>query len=55
MDEARFQKLGIGENVIWPNGVEGRVAGIDEDDKQIMDECGGWHDFCDVCAAEYIY
>ncbi len=55
MDVARFEKLGIGENVIWPNGVEGRVAAIDEVDQEIMDECGGWHPFANVLAAEYIF
>ena len=30
--------------VLWPNGVEGRVYGVDWEDNLLMDECGDW--FC---------
>lgn len=45
MTYERFQKLGLRESVIWPNGVEGPVEGIDESDNTILDHCGGWHDY----------
>lgn len=38
----------VGDTVLWPNGVEGRVCGIDFDDCTIMDECGGWIAMADV-------
>lgn len=38
----------IGDRVLWPNGVEGRVAAIDASDNTVMDECGGWHKAMDV-------
>jgi hypothetical protein len=36
-----------GDRVLLPNGVESEVCGVDFDDQQIMDECGGWHDMFD--------
>lgn len=38
----------IGDRVIWPNGVEGAVLGIDLDDCLLLDDCGGWIDMADV-------
>jgi len=55
MAPERFQKLGIGESVIWPNGVEGPIIAIDESDGTLLDHCGGWHDYAEVEAAEYIH
>ena len=37
-----------GDTVLWPNGVEGKVCGVDFDDRALMDHCGGWHDMADV-------
>ena len=38
----------IGDVVLWPNGVEGHVCGIDNDEGLLLDGCGGWHDARDV-------
>jgi hypothetical protein len=50
---AQFEKLQLKSLVILSNGVESRVEAIDEDDQQIMDECGGWHDYANVEAPTY--
>jgi hypothetical protein len=34
--------------VLWPNGVEGKVCGVDFDDGTLLDECGGWHPIASV-------
>lgn len=38
----------VGDLVLWPNGVEGAVAGIDTLDNELLDHCGGWHPAADV-------
>lgn len=38
----------IGDTVLWPNGVEGAVSGINSLDDTLMDHCGGWHRAYDV-------
>lgn len=37
-----------GDTVLWPNGVEGKVCGVDFDDCALLDHCGGWHNMADV-------
>lgn len=37
-----------GDRVLWPNGVEGEVCGVDFDDDTLLDHCGGWHSMADV-------
>jgi len=52
MSADNFQKLEIGQRVIWSKGVAGQVLGIDTNDCMIMDECGGWWPYADVELAE---
>ena len=43
-DEADcVSSFNIGDTVLWSNGVEGEVKGINTLDGQLMDHCGGWH------------
>jgi hypothetical protein len=37
-----------GDRVVWPNGVEGVVQGVDFDDCTLLDECGAWVSMYDV-------
>jgi hypothetical protein len=38
-----------GDVVLWPNGVEGVVQGVEQTDTALLllDECGGWIDAYD--------
>lgn len=47
-DEEAWRAFKIGDAVLWPNGVEGEVHGIDANDGTLLDHCGGWHDASDV-------
>lgn len=47
-ERTRAAIFGIGERVVWPNGIIGPVAGIDTIDDELLDECGGWHAAADV-------
>ena len=38
----------IGDIVLWPNGVEGPVMGVDHCDATLLDHCGAWHAMDDV-------
>ena len=38
----------VGDTVLWSNGIEGKVCGVDFDDCTLMDHCGGWHDMAEV-------
>lgn len=52
----RFDDIRIGHHgVLVTSGVEIRVCAIDEDDPQIMDEVGAWHDFDQVDFPTYAY
>jgi hypothetical protein len=37
-----------GDIVLWPNGVEGVVMGVDHDDATLLDHCGAWIAIDDV-------
>lgn len=43
-DEPMAATFQIGERVLWPNGVEGEVRGIDFSNDTLLDHCGGWHE-----------
>ena len=50
----RFDDIRVGHRgVLVTSGVEIQVAGIDEGDRQIMDETGAWHDFEDIDFPSY--
>lgn len=50
----RFDQIQIGHlGVLVVSGVEIRVCGIDEDDRQVMDQVGAWHDFDQVDFPKY--
>ena len=38
----------IGDTVLWPNGIEGVVMGVDYDDETLLDHCGAWIAMDDV-------
>ena len=46
--EVQARRWSAGQRVVWPNGVEGAVCGVDFSDGTLLDECGGWHDMADV-------
>lgn len=41
------QAWAAGDRVLWPNGVEGFVCGVDFSDGTLLDDCGGWHPIAD--------
>lgn len=47
-DDEAWRAFKIGDVVLWPNGVEGAVRGIDASDGTLLDHCGGWHAAADV-------
>lgn len=40
----------LGDIVLWPNGVQGPVMGVDHSDATLLDHCGAWVAMDDVVA-----